>query len=250
MMQPLLELRNVSKQFGAVKAVAGVNLDITEGRVHSIIGPNGAGKTTLFNCISGELPPSSGEILFGGVKIQGKPPHELASLRIARSFQKTSIFPKLTVAQNVWMSAFRKEAGKGIELFRRADFRGEVTELVTSALARTGLSRHANAPAITLSHGDRRLLDLTIALAPNPRLLLLDEPAAGLSAAETQRVMQLIETLKTLHTVLLIEHKMDVVMRISDRITVMHLGRVIAEGRPDEVRSNETVRAAYLGWAA
>jgi branched-chain amino acid transport system ATP-binding protein len=249
-MQPLLSCINVSKHFGALRAVGGVSFNVGAGSIHSVIGPNGAGKTTLFNCISGELSPDTGEIIFDGSRISGKRPYELPRYGIARSFQKTSIFPELTVAQNVWMSAFRKHAGKGFELFEHADSRADVAALVMTALRRSGLAEHATMAAAALSHGDRRLLDLAIALAPNPRLLLLDEPAAGLSRPDTQRIMHLIESLKGQHTVLLIEHKMDVVMRISDRITVMHLGKIIAEGSPDEIRSNERVRGAYLGRVA
>ncbi len=246
-MPALLRCENVSKTFGALKAVDSVSFDVAEGSIHSIIGPNGAGKTTLFNCISAEVTPSSGRIIFDGTLISGKSPSELPAFGIARSFQKTSIFPQLTVAQNVWLPSFRKQAGQQVELLQHADARADVGAMAMNALRRSGLADLAPMTASALSHGDQRLLDLAIALAPDPRLLLLDEPAAGLSRPDTNRIMHLIEGLKGRHTVLLIEHKMDVVMRISDRITVMHLGRVIAEGTPDGVRSNDKVRDAYLG---
>jgi branched-chain amino acid transport system ATP-binding protein len=246
-MPPILSCRDVSKHFGALKAVDDVSFDVAMGSIHSIIGPNGAGKTTLFNCISSELTPTAGQIIFDGTVISGKQPSELPDLGIGRSFQKTSIFPQLTVGQNVWLPSFRKQAGKKFELFQDADARRDVTETAMTALSRSGLTEYAAMPAASLSHGDQRLLDLAIALAADPRLLLLDEPAAGLSRPDTNRIMHLIEGLKGRHTVLLIEHKMDVVMRISDRISVMHLGRLIAEGNPHEIRSNEKVRDAYLG---
>ena len=246
-MSALLSCRSVSKHFGAMKAVNGVSFDVLEGGLHTVIGPNGAGKTTLFNCITGELPLSAGDVVFDGKSIAGKRPHELPAYGIARSFQRTSIFGNLTVAQNVWVSTFRKLEGDRLELFRNADSHAEVDATIRATLEQVGLGRYADAPATELAHGDQRLLDFAIALAPQPRLLLLDEPMAGLSRADTHRIMQLIEGLKGRYTLLLIEHKMDVVMRISDRITVMYFGEVLAEGRPEEIRANPKVREAYLG---
>jgi branched-chain amino acid transport system ATP-binding protein len=246
-MPAILRCINVSKHFGAVKAVDGATISVEEGTLHSIIGPNGAGKTTLFNCISGELNPTSGEILFDGVRISGRQPFELPAFGIGRSFQKTSIFPSLTVAENVWITAFRKQAGGAIELYRDADHRDDVKARIADTLHKVGLAADAGRPAATIGHGGQRLLDLAIALAPGPRLLLLDEPAAGLSAPDTRTVARLIESLKGQLTILLIEHKMDVVMSLSDRISVMHLGRVLAEGTPGEVAADGRVREAYLG---
>jgi branched-chain amino acid transport system ATP-binding protein len=242
-----LEVRDVSKHFEGVKAVNGVSFDVNQGALHTVIGPNGAGKTTLFNCITGEYAPTAGEVKFEGKRISGRKPHQLPAFGVSRSFQRTSIFSNLTVAENVWVSAFRQHAGRRIEILRGADTHPEVHATIEQTLGEVGLTRYADQPATALAHGDQRLLDFAIALAPKPRLLLLDEPTAGLSRADTQRVVQLIEGLKGRYTMVLIEHKTDVVMRISDRITVMYFGEVLAEGAPEEIRANATVREAYLG---
>ncbi len=246
-MSALLEVRDVSKSFGAVAAVAGVSLAVAEGSLHSIIGPNGAGKTTLFNCVTGEVQPTAGRVLYDGRDITGLPPHALPALGIARSFQRTSIFPTLTVAENVWVSAYARRETRGVPILVPADRVEGVGETVRAALAEVGLAAHAERPAAVLAHGDQRLLDLAIALAARPRLLLLDEPTAGLSRQETQRVIAYIGTLKGRYTIVLIEHKMDVVMTLSDRVSVMYFGRLLAEGTPPEIRGDARVREAYLG---
>lgn len=246
-MSEILSCINLSRHFGAVKAVNDVTLHVEEGSLHSVIGPNGAGKTTLFNCITGELAPTSGVVIFNGGSITGKRPYELPALGIARSFQRTSVFTNLSVAENVWVSAFPKYARRGVELFRHADARPEVRAAIRRTLDEVGLTRYADAPAVELAHGDQRLLDFAIALAPKPKLLLLDEPTAGLSRQDTQSVMRLIEGLKGRYTLVLIEHKMDVVMRVSDRITVMYFGEVLSEGTPGQIRADPKVREAYLG---
>lgn len=246
-MSEILKCINLSRHFGAVMAVNNVNLHVEEGSLHTVIGPNGAGKTTLFNCITGEIAPTFGAVLFNGETISGKRPHELPALGIARSFQRTSVFTNLSVAENVWVSAFPKYVGHGVELFRHADAHPEVGDAIRQTLEEVGLARYADAPAVELAHGDQRLLDFAIALAPRPKLLLLDEPTAGLSRQDTQRVMRLIETLKSRYTLVLIEHKMDVVMRVSDRITVMYFGEVLSEGTPEQIRADPKVREAYLG---
>jgi branched-chain amino acid transport system ATP-binding protein len=246
-MSEILSCIGLSRHFGAVKAVNNVTLHVEEGSLHSVIGPNGAGKTTLFNCITGEIAPTSGSVVFDGVAITGKRPYELPALGIARSFQRTSIFTNLSVAQNVWVSAFPKHVGRGVELFRHADAYPEVRAAIRRTLDEVGLTRYADAPAVELAHGDQRLLDFAIALAPKPKLLLLDEPTAGLSRHDTQSVMHLIESLKGRYTLVLIEHKMDVVMRVSDRITVMYFGEVLSEGTPERIRADPRVREAYLG---
>jgi len=246
-MSAALQCKGVSKHFQGVRAVSNVTFDVEKGALHTVIGPNGAGKTTLFNCITSEYEPTAGEVLFEGNRISGRRPHQLPAFGVSRSFQRTSIFPNLTVAENVWLSAFRQFAGSRVEVVRAADSHPEVSETIARTLDEVGLARYAAQPATALAHGDQRLLDFAIALAPKPRLLLLDEPTAGLSRTDTQRVMHLIEGLKGRYTIVLIEHKMDVVMRISDRITVMYFGEVLAEGTPDEVRANARVREAYLG---
>jgi len=246
-MSVALQCKSVSKHFEGVKAVSNVSFDVQQGALHAVIGPNGAGKTTLFNCITSEYAPTSGEVLFEGNRISGRRPHDLPTFGASRSFQRTSIFANLTVAQNVWLSAFRQFAGNKVEIVRSADSHPEVAEVIARTLDEVGLARYADAPATELAHGDQRLLDFAIALAPKPRLLLLDEPTAGLSRTDTQRVMNLIEGFKGRYTIVLIEHKMDVVMRISDRLTVMYFGEVLAEGTPEEIRANPRVREAYLG---
>ena len=246
-MTAILTCNRLSKHFGALKAVNDVNLSVEQGSLHSVIGPNGAGKTTLFNCVTGELEPTSGEVVFDGQPISGKKPYELPALGISRSFQRTSVFPRLSVSENVWVSAFPEYAEGGLGFLRHADANARVRDAIAETLAEVGLAAYADAPPTELAHGDQRLLDFAIALAPKPRLLLLDEPTAGLSRQDTQRVMRLIEALKGRYTLVLIEHKMDVVMTISDRITVMYFGQVLSEGTPAEIRKDAKVREAYLG---
>jgi branched-chain amino acid transport system ATP-binding protein len=247
---PLVRTEALTKSFGALTAVNAVTLDVEEGSLHSVIGPNGAGKTTFFNLLTGQVTPTSGRIVFDGRDIAGTPPHHVAHLGIARSFQRTSIFPALSILDNVWLAAFaRRKTWRGLA-WRRADRYPELTQRARAVLADVGLDATASRPAREISHGEQRQLELAIALAASPRLLLLDEPAAGLSPDETQRMVALVRTLKGRYTIVLIEHKIDVVMTISDRISVMHFGRVIAEGTPGEIQRNAEVRRAYLGGAA
>ncbi len=243
----LLEIRDLHKNFGAVAAVAGVTLSVEQGSLHAIIGPNGAGKTTFFNCITGEVAPTRGHVLFDGRDITGSPPHRLPALGISRSFQRTSIFPRLSVAENVWVSAYGTHPLAAGAMLRHADTIPGLDERIRDALHEVGLERHAGRLADELSHGDQRLLDFAIALAASPRLLLLDEPTAGLSRSDTQMVIELVERLKGRYTLVLIEHKMDMVMRVSDRISVMYFGRLLAEGSPEAIRGDLRVREAYLG---
>jgi len=243
----LIRTEGLTKAFGALTAVDGVTIEVREGSLHSVIGPNGAGKTTFFNLLTGQLAPSSGRIVFDGRDIAGTPPHRVARLGIARSFQRTSIFPNLTIADNVWLAAFaRQESWRGLA-WRRADRYPALAERARAVLGEVGLGGKADQPARELSHGEQRQLELAIALAAAPRLLLLDEPAAGLSPDETQKMVALVRTLKGRYTIILIEHKIDVVMNMSDRISVMHFGSVIAEGTPAEIQRNVEVRRAYLG---
>jgi branched-chain amino acid transport system ATP-binding protein len=220
---------------------------VRAGSLHTVIGPNGAGKTTFFNLLTGQLAPTAGRVLFDGRDIAGTPPHEIAHLGIARSFQRTSIFPALSIFDNVWLAAFaRQPSWRGLA-WRRADRYPELGDKAVAALHDVGLGAKADRPAREISHGEQRQLELAIALAATPRLLLLDEPAAGLSPDETQRMVALVRQLKGRYTIVLIEHKIDVVMTISDRISVMHFGSVIAEGTPAEIQRNADVRRAYLG---
>jgi branched-chain amino acid transport system ATP-binding protein len=243
----LVRTELLTKSFGALTAVNGVTLEVAEGSLHSVIGPNGAGKTTFFNLLTGQQAPTSGRIIFDGRDIAGTPPHGIAHLGIARSFQRTSIFPTLSILDNVWLAAFaRQDSWRGLA-WRRADRYPELTQRALEVLGEVGLSEKAGQPAREISHGEQRQLELAIALAASPRLLLLDEPAAGLSPDETQKMVALVRKLKGRYTIVLIEHKIDVVMTMSDRISVMHFGSVIAEGTPTEIQRNAEVRRAYLG---
>jgi branched-chain amino acid transport system ATP-binding protein len=243
----LLTTEQLTKEFGALTAVDGVTLAVEPGTLHSVIGPNGAGKTTLFNLLTGQMRPTAGRILFDGRDITGTPPHRIAHLGVARSFQRTNVFPALTVLENVWVAAFAQRGSWRGLAWRRVDRYLELRDRARAALDEVGLGAKAGQPAREISHGEQRQLELAIALAATPKLLLLDEPAAGLSPEETRRMITLVRALKGRYTIVLIEHKMDVIMTISDRISVMHFGRVIAEGAPAEIQRNADVRRAYLG---
>jgi branched-chain amino acid transport system ATP-binding protein len=246
----LLETHGLSKSFGALAAVNGVSLRIEAGTLHSIIGPNGAGKTTLFNLLTGSFPPTAGRIVLDGNDITGTPAHRIAHLGLARSFQRTNVFPAFSLLDNVWVAAFACSKSWGGLLWRPAQRYPEATERARAALVDVGLGDKASHLAREISHGEQRQLELAIALAAAPRVLLLDEPAAGLSPEETRRMVALVRTLKGRYTIVLIEHKMDIIMNVSDRISVMHFGSLIAEGTPQEIQRNPDVRRAYLGGVA
>jgi branched-chain amino acid transport system ATP-binding protein len=249
-MAAILETRDLSKSFGALAAVQDVSLAIEAGSLHSIIGPNGAGKTTLFNLLTGSFQPSSGRVLLDQHDITGTPAHRIAHLGLARSFQRTNVFPAFSLLQNVWIAAFANgRSWKGL-LFRNTNRYPEANEQARQALRDVGLIDKQNHLAREISHGEQRQLELAIALAARPRVLLLDEPAAGLSPEETRRMVALVRSLKGRYTIVLIEHKMDIIMSVSDRISVMHFGRLIAEGSPAEIQRNPEVRRAYLGGVA
>ena len=245
----LLQVQAVSKSFGGVQAVTGVDFEVREGELACIIGPNGAGKTTLFNLITGYYRPDRGRVAFDGRDITGTPPHRAARLGLVRSFQKTHVFSEMTVWENVQtMVQFRKHRSlnflaKAVGLERQET--GEVLEMV-------GLGPSASAVAGTLSAGDRKRLELGIALAARPKLLLLDEPTCGMSPAETASTIELIQRLgrERKLTLLFTEHKMDVVFSIAERIAVLHFGRLIAEGAPAQIRANPEVQRVYLGEAS
>jgi branched-chain amino acid transport system ATP-binding protein len=249
-MPVLLRTERLTKSFGALTAVNDVSIAVEAGSLHSVIGPNGAGKTTLFNLLTGQYAPTAGRIVFDGADIAGTTPHAIAHRGIARSFQRTNIFPALSLVQNVWVAAFaRQERWAGL-LWRRTDRYPALRERALGALGEVGLGDKAEDAARAISHGEQRQLELAIALAAAPRLLLLDEPAAGLSPDETRRMITLLAALKGRYTIVLVEHKMDVIMTISDRISVMSFGTVIAEGTPAEIQRNADVRRAYLGGMA
>jgi branched-chain amino acid transport system ATP-binding protein len=248
-MSVLLRAHGLTKRYGAFTAVDNVDLDVAEGTIHAVIGPNGAGKTTLFRLITGLVRPTSGKLHFAGSDITGAPPHVIARRGLTQSFQLTTIFPRLTVLESVQAAviAQQRRSRDVVSFFHRSS---SVDAL--PILARVGLDALADVPARTLSHGDQRALDVALALAVRPRLLLLDEPTAGMSAIETQRTIQLIAELARVDglTVLFSEHDMDMVFGISDTITVVHQGRVIANGPAPEVRANDEVMAIYLGGAS
>ena len=246
----LLETKSLSKSFGALGAVKDVTLEITEGSLHSIIGPNGAGKTTLFNLLTGAFPPTSGRIVFDGKDITGTPANRIAHLGLARSFQRTNVFPAFSLFDNVWTAAFATGRSWNGLLWRKTDRYPEATERARAALSDVGLLSKADVAAREISHGEPRQLELAIALAAAPRVLLLDEPAAGLSPEETRNMVALVRKLKGRYTIVLIEHKIDIIMSVSDRISVMHFGSLIAEGPPQEIQRNPEVRRAYLGGIA
>jgi branched-chain amino acid transport system ATP-binding protein len=246
----ILQTENLTKSFGALIAVNGVSLGVEAGSLHSIIGPNGAGKTTLFNLLTGTFAPTSGRILFDQKEITGTPANRIAHLGLARSYQRTTVFPAFSLFDNVWVAAFATgKSWQGL-LYKKTNNYSEVAERASQALRDVGLEQKSTQLAREISHGEQRQLELAIALAAAPRVLLLDEPAAGLSPEETRKMVALVRALKGRYTIVLIEHKMDIIMSVSDRISVMHFGSLIAEGTPGEIRKNAEVRRAYLGGVA
>jgi branched-chain amino acid transport system ATP-binding protein len=241
----LLRTEGLTRQFGTLLAVDGVAVSVHRGELRSIIGPNGAGKTTFFRLISGEMRPSAGRIWFGGRDITGLPQHAVARLGIAKSYQITNVFPHLSVLENVRVAV--QGPSRAFDFWSRADGLDAVRERAIGLLKAVGLADKSGVLAAHLSHGEKRHLEIGIALASDPALLLLDEPTAGMSPEETDETMILIRELAAGRTVVLVEHKMKLVMRISDRITVLHQGQVLAEGTPEEIRANEAVQQTYLG---
>jgi len=245
-MTSILSTKELYRAFGGVLATNGVNVEFKDKRLKSIIGPNGAGKTTLINVITGRLPASSGKVLYQEEDITNKPAHELTKLGVCRTFQITSIFLGLTVFENVRI-ATQIQRGDTFKVFSRKESLKEVNEKTWEILQQLGLSEHATVPATNLAHGDQRLMEVAMALASEPKILFLDEPTAGMSPAETEHIAQLIKGLSESIAVVLVEHDMSVVMAISDAITVLHQGSIIAEGPPEEIKGNEQVKEAYLG---
>jgi branched-chain amino acid transport system ATP-binding protein len=242
---PLLETEDLTRAYGSLLAVNRANVTVRREELRSIIGPNGAGKTTFFRLISGEVRPTSGRIRFNGRDITGLSQHEVCRLGIAKSYQITNIFPHLTVFENVRVAA--QGYAHSFNFWSRADRLTDVRARALTILELIGLTPKAAVLAAHLSHGQKRHLEIAIALAAEPVLLLLDEPTAGMSPEETDETMRLIRELTRGRTVVLVEHKMKLVMNISDRITVLHQGQVLAEGTPEEIRANELVQQTYLG---
>ena len=243
-----LTLTHVSRAFGALKAVEDVSLSVRPGERRAIIGPNGAGKTTLFNLISGELPVNSGHIVLFGRDITALPAYRRTAQGIGRTYQITNIFPALAVTENIMLAAQGLSRRK-FALLGSLSAGGPVRERAKAALAASGLGAKAATPARELSYGEQRQLEIALALASNPRVLLLDEPAAGLSPAERPRVAQLIRALPPTLTIVLIEHDMDLALELVDTVTCLHFGRVVAEGDAAGIRHNPTVQEIYLGAA-
>ncbi len=241
----VVRLEHITKRFGALSAVDGVSLEIRPDEVRGIIGPNGAGKSTLLRLVCGEIPPTSGRIYVNEEEITGWPLFRVARSGIVKSFQITSIFPNLTAFENVRMAILARR--NPYVSWRRADDLRHVTRLAEDALRSVHLAEKRAQPAHALSHGEQRHLEIALALAAEPRMLMLDEPTAGMSAEETRKTMALIRDLARDLTIVVVEHKMEVIMTVCDRVTVMHFGRVLAEGTPREVSALETVQAAYLG---
>ncbi|WP_135465928.1 ABC transporter ATP-binding protein [Crenalkalicoccus roseus] len=243
---PLLELRRLRKQFGGLVVTNDVSLSVPAGEIHAIIGPNGAGKTSLIHQVSGTLAPDAGQILFAGRDITRLPLHRRVRAGLARSFQITCIVPGFTALENVALAVQARE-GSSFRFFRPVALEAPLNDAARAALEEVGMGARAAVPAGSLSHGEKRQLELAIALATRPRLLLLDEPLAGAGPEETERLIAILRRLRRDYTIVLVEHDMRAVFALADRISVLVYGRVIATGSPDAIRGNAEVRAAYLG---
>ena len=246
MAEPVLRVEGLSKSFGAIRASDSLSLEVAAGEIHAVIGPNGAGKTTLIAQLAGEIAPDDGRIWFQGRDVTALASHRRARLGLARSFQITSIFPSFSAEDNVAL-AIQARSGRSFRFWRPARKDPALREPAREVLERVGLSARAGVPAAILSHGEHRLLEIAMALAVEPKLLLLDEPMAGMGGADSARMVELLRTLKSRAAMLLVEHDMDAVFALADRITVLVYGRVIASGPPAAVRADPAVREAYLG---
>jgi branched-chain amino acid transport system ATP-binding protein len=243
---PLLRVENLVRRFGGIVATDRLSLDVAKGELHAIIGPNGAGKTTLISQLTGQLQPDSGAIRFAGRDITRLPAYRRSALGLARSFQITSLLPDFTALDNVALAA-QAHDGHSFHFWRNARTELHLRTAALAALARVGLGHRAETVVSKLSHGEQRELELAVALATSPQLLLLDEPMAGLGSTESARMVKLLQELRREVTIVLVEHDMDAVFALADRITVLVYGRVIASDVPAAIRSNEEVRRAYLG---
>jgi branched-chain amino acid transport system ATP-binding protein len=243
--EPALRTQELTKRFGGLTAVDRLSFVLPGGRAHAIIGPNGAGKTTFFNLVSGLLAPDSGRVFFHGRDITGHPPHAISRLGIKRTLQIKSVFPQLSVSDNLWITAYGDRAF--LQPLRPASKDVATRRKVEGTLDQIGLAAHAQRQAGTLSYGDIALLEIGMALISQPRLLLLDEPTCGMSPSETERTVAKIRELARMVDIIIIEHDMEVVFEIAEHITVMAQGAVLASGTPQEIAANERVREAYLG---
>jgi branched-chain amino acid transport system ATP-binding protein len=243
---PLLRVENLVRRFGGILATDNLSLDVLPGELHAIIGPNGAGKTTLISQLTGQLMPNSGAVHFAGRDVTRLPSYQRSRLGLARSFQITSLLPNFTAADNVALAA-QAHDGHSFRFWGNARKERHLRDAAQAALTRVGLAQRGDVPVSELSHGEQRELELAVALATKPQLLLLDEPMAGLGVTESARMVALLKELRKEVTIVLVEHDMAAVFALADRITVLVYGRVIASGEPDAIRSNEEVKRAYLG---
>ncbi len=254
MADALLSARQLTKRFGGLAAVNGVSVDLWRGQIHAVIGPNGAGKSTLTNLLSGDLPPTSGTVLLGGTDVTGWTPERISRQGLGRSYQKTNIFLPLTVHENVRLAAQSRDPQQPWHPLRwwqdtrTATIKNRaISARLESAIELSGLQNRRTAIAGAMSHGEQRQLEIAMTLATEPQVLLLDEPLAGMGVAEAERMVELLQRLKPAHAIMLVEHDMDAVFALADRLTVMVNGEVIAHGTPAEVRADTGVQAAYLG---
>ena len=242
----ILETKDLYHDYGGLKVLFDVNLQVEEGERHAIIGPNGAGKTTLFNAITGTLCPTQGKVFFKGKDVTGAKPYQLTRLGMGRSFQLTSTFNRLVTFQNVRLAILSRK-GIRFNLFRKVDKMMDITQETLEILKRINLDEEMMIPASLLSYGKHRSLEISMALATNPDLILLDEPTAGMSRDETHTAVEMIRRLTEGKTVVIVEHDMDVIFSLADRITVLHYGQILTTGTQNEVRNNQAVKDAYLG---
>ena len=242
----MLEVRGLVKHFGALRATDAIDFDVAEGETHAVIGPNGAGKTTFISQLAGNLRPDAGSVRFGGTDITNLPAPRRARMGLARSFQITSVYPEFSALDNVAL-AVQAHSGHSFRFWRTARGDRALVEPAERVLQEVGLLPRKNVLAANLAHGEQRQLEVAMALATGPRLLLLDEPMAGMGTEESQRMIALLSKLKQKKTIILVEHDMDAVFRLADRISVLVYGRVIATDVPEKIKLNEEVRRAYLG---
>jgi branched-chain amino acid transport system ATP-binding protein len=242
----MLEVRKLTKTFGALLATDGIDFDVAEGETHAVIGPNGAGKTTFISQLAGNLRPDSGSVRFAGADITNLSAPRRARMGLARSFQITSVYPEFSALDNVAL-AVQAHSGHSFRFWRTARGDPALVEPAKKVLDEVGLAPRMNVLAANLAHGEQRQLEVAMALATGPRLLLLDEPMAGMGTEESQRMIALLQKLKQKKTIILVEHDMDAVFRLADRISVLVYGKVIATDVPEKIKLNEDVRKAYLG---
>ena len=248
MKQPndILQIKNICKDFSGLEILTGVDFSVRNGERHAVIGPNGAGKTTLFNIITGKFKPSSGSVLLKGEDVSGKPPHILNRLGVSRSFQITNLFQEMSVFDNI-RAGVRCHNGLRYNFFKRPDKATGINRRTVEILDQMGLTDVMNSPVSSLSYGRQRSLEIGITISTDPELILLDEPTAGMTREETAETIEMIEKVTRDRTLIIIEHDMDVVFSLADSISVLHYGRILASGTPDEIRNDQRVKDAYLG---